>query len=295
MDLFPLWSDALGLEAQIRGIDLAIGAHREDVRSSIETLVNDPEARGALVTTHKVAVIEHAPDLFVQLDDWAHLCGEVSCIAKRSTGLHGWAMDPVTSWKAFVDIAGASYFAERPGAEVLCLGAGGSGTAFTSRLLTIDSPPARIHVTNRSPQRLSFLADIHRSIGSTVEVEYHRVRGPDDNDRVLESLPPGSVVANATGMGKDRPGSPISDTTNFPLDAVAWDFNYRGSLEFLHQARRQREQRRLQIADGWRYFLYGWTEHISEVFSLDLSSQQFDELAALSESFRPIDSDSMTS
>lgn len=288
MDLFPRWAERLELDAEIVGVDLPVGAERDEVREVITGLIADPNARGALVTTHKVAVGEHAGDLFAGFDDWARLCGEVSCIVKRQDGLHGGAKDPVTSWAAFVDIAGSDYFARHPGAEILCLGAGGSGTAFTSSLQTVDHPPARIHVTNRSPERLEFLGRVHAQLGSPVETLYHRVTGADDNDRVLESLPSGSLVANSTGMGKDRPGSPISDEARFPESGIVWDFNYRGSLEFLAQARSQQAQRTLQVEDGWRYFLYGWSEHIAEVFELPMDRDRFEELADAAEPLRPV-------
>ncbi|MEZ4678949.1 MAG: hypothetical protein R2932_32515 [Caldilineaceae bacterium] len=59
------------------------------------------------------------------------------------------------------------------------------------------------------------------------------------NDQLLDRMPPGSVVVNATGMGKDRPGSPITDAALFPSNAVAWELNYRGDLPFLQQAQKQ--------------------------------------------------------
>jgi shikimate dehydrogenase len=65
----------------------------------------------------------------------------------------------------------------------------------------------------------------------------------------------------------------------FPAESVAWDLNYRGELVFLHLARAQAE-RGVRAADGWRYFLHGWTEVIAEVFELDLTPERFDALAA---------------
>lgn len=287
MDLFPRWAQALDLDAEISGIDIPVGADPGRVREAVTRIVDDPAARGGLVTTHKVTVGERAGDLFVELDEWAKRCGEVSCIVKRDDGLHGSAKDPITSWKAFVDIAGDDYFARYPEAEILCLGAGGSGTAFTSTMLTIEKPPARIHVTNRSPERLEFLARVHAELDAGVEVLYHRVSGADDNDRALEALAPHSVVTNSTGMGKDRPGSPLSDGARFPDNGVAWDFNYRGSLEFLQQAKDQATSRRLVVEDGWRYFLYGWSEHIADVFGLTMTPGRFEELTAVAEELRP--------
>jgi len=78
------------------------------------------------------------------------------------------------------------------------------------------------------------------------------------------------LVINATGLGKDRPGSPLSDAAVFPQQGIAWDLNYRGELIFLAQARAQQAARHLHIEDGWVYFIHGWTQVIAEVFAIDI-------------------------
>ena len=75
-------------------------------------------------------------------------------------------------------------------------------------------------------------------------------------------------------MGKDRPGSPITDKAVFPLDGWAWELNYRGELDFMHQAMRQG----VRVEDGWTYFVHGWTQVIAQVFHLDLTPEVFAEL-----------------
>ena len=87
---------------------------------------------------------------------------------------------------------------------------------------------------------------------------------------MLAGLKPGSLIINATGLGKDAPGSPLTGAARFPEQAIAWDLNYRGDLIFLDQARAQRQQRGLQIEDGWTYFLHGWTQVIAEVFHIEI-------------------------
>jgi shikimate 5-dehydrogenase len=86
------------------------------------------------------------------------------------------------------------------------------------------------------------------------------------------------MVINATGMGKDRPGSPVTDEGLFPEGGLAWELNYRGRLDFLRQARGQAESRELTVEDGWVYFLHGWSQVIAEVFHLDLTPELFVEL-----------------
>jgi shikimate 5-dehydrogenase len=102
----------------------------------------------------------------------------------------------------------------------------------------------------------------------------------------MASLPPASVVINATGMGKDLPGSPITDAGVFPLHGIAWEFNYRGELDFLQQARAQEASRQLLVEDGWVYFLYGWTQVIAQVFHMTIDDELFDRLAAIAETIR---------
>jgi shikimate 5-dehydrogenase len=88
---------------------------------------------------------------------------------------------------------------------------------------------------------------------------------------------------NATGLGKDAPGSPITDAAVFPEDGIAWDFNYRGDLVFMDQARAQQTGRNLRIEDGWVYFIHGWTRVIAEVFHIDIptSGPEFDRLSRI--------------
>jgi shikimate 5-dehydrogenase len=99
----------------------------------------------------------------------------------------------------------------------------------------------------------------------------------------VAGLPDGSLVINATGLGKDAPGSPLSDAAVFPRKGIVWDLNYRGDLIFLDQARRQAADRELQVEDGWTYFLYGWTQVIAEVFDIAIpaSGPRFDEISAI--------------
>ena len=105
-------------------------------------------------------------------------------------------------------------------------------------------------------------------------------------DQLLRSLPPSSLVVNATGMGKDRPGSPVSDRVVFPERGVVWEFNYRGPLDFLHQARRRKDERSLHVEDGWRYFVHGWTQAVAEVFDVPMPAATVDELGRIATRLR---------
>jgi len=283
MKLFPRWSAALALDAEIEGRDLPIGGPAKLYRSVVEEIRDDDRIRGALVTTHKVDVYHHAADLFDYLDDNARLCREVSSISKLGRKLIGHAKDPITAGRSLERILAG----RPPPPHVLCLGAGGAGTAISVYLVRHPQPPRRLIVTDREKNRIDALRTICSEAGGGEAVETHVAATPTDNDELLGSLHDRALVVNATGMGKDTPGSPLSDDAPYPRDAVIWELNYRGDLDFLEQAARRRDERELELHDGWTYFLHGWSEVISEVFDTDIDGARFERLGGVAEEFRP--------
>jgi shikimate 5-dehydrogenase len=146
--------------------------------------------------------------------------------------------------------------------------------------------PARIIVSDRSPPRLEEVRRIHTELHSGVPTEYVLAPQASDNDAVLANLRPGSLVINATGLGKDAPGSPLTQGARFPERSIVWDLNYRGDLVFLTQARAQETSRSLQIEDGWTYFLHGWTQVIAAVFHIRIPAHgpEFQTLSEIARS-----------
>jgi shikimate 5-dehydrogenase len=276
MKVFPAWARELNLDAVIQGIDLPLNDTPEHYRQAVDFIKHDPHSLGALVTTHKLNLYKAARDLFDGVGHETELLDEVSSISKRGEQLWGHAMDPVTSGLSLDDIVPDGYWS-RTGADLLLLGAGGSSLALTlhlhNRAAAGGDVPSRIVVTNRREPRLREMRAVHERLGFTLPIEYHLAPEPEDNDARLRSLAPGSVVVNATGLGKDRPGSPLTDHGVFPEHGIAWDFNYRGDLLFLDQARAQQTDRDLSVADGWLYFIHGWTRVIAEVFHIDIPTQ----------------------
>jgi shikimate dehydrogenase len=275
--IFPRWREALGLPADVElvGLDLPVGAPEERFRAAVTRLKEDPSVVGALVTTHKIDVVRAAGDLFDELDEHARRLGEVSCIARRDGRMLGWAKDPIAAARTLDAVTPAGYFGA--GGQVLCLGAGGAGSVIAELLRGTSPPPERIVVTDRSPERVRRLGGVDAVV----------VEDPAEHDRLLASLPPRSLVVNATGMGKDLPGSPITDAARFPERTAVWELNYRGELAFLRQARAQQAERRLHVEDGWRYFIHGWAAIIEEVFERPISGDEIDRLAEIAAFARP--------
>jgi shikimate 5-dehydrogenase len=276
MKVFPAWAREFGLaDAVIRGVDFPLHAPPAEYRAAVEFLKHDPLSLGALVTTHKIDLYNACRDQFDEIDSHARFMGETSCLSKRDGKLACHAKDPISSGLALEGLLPERHF-ERTGGEVLSMGAGGSTIALTWHLAQKRrgaDRPTRIVVSNRSLARLEQLRRIHRELNAGVPFEYALTLRPEDNDALLATLRPGSLVVNATGLGKDAPGSPLTNAARFPESAIAWDLNYRGNLVFLDQARAQAAERRLQIEDGWTYFLHGWTQVIAEVFHVEIPTQ----------------------
>ncbi len=283
MRIFPRWADLLGIgDCALVGIDLPLRAPAAAYRRVVDFLATDPLSLGALVTTHKLDLYAACRDRLEVGDDFAAFMQEASCLVKRDGRLVCHAKDPIPAGLALRGLLPDGYWAGGD-AAALVLGAGGAGTALAWHLLDpAHGPdrPARLVVTDRRRERLAAVAALRGRAGAGVDLATPHTAGAAGNDAALDRLRPGSLVVNATGLGKDRPGSPLTGAVSFPDQAVAWDLNYRGDLVFLDQAR-ARPERRVRAEDGWTYFLHGWTQHIAEVFSLRPATlaDRFDELA----------------
>ena len=287
--VFPLWMQVIGRpEVVLEGVDLKIHDDPQVYRAITAQIKEDPLSVGALVTTHKVDLYEAAKDLFDFTDPYAQICGEVSSISKRDGKLEGHAKDPISSGATLDGLLGKGYFGRTAG-EVLIFGAGGSAAATLLHLMLKKDAadrPAKVTIVNRSPKRLELVREMAEKQGCTIAVEYICNQDPLKNDAIMAALPDYSVVINATGMGKDTPGSPVSNNSLFPRHGIAWEFNYRGELDFLHQALAQAETRNLKVEDGWLYFVYGWTQVVAQVLHFDLTPELFSRLEAAAASVR---------
>jgi shikimate 5-dehydrogenase len=263
--IFPEWARLAGVEsAELTGIDVPLGASSECYRGAVARIRDDPEAVGALVTSHKVGIWEHARGFFTDFDDDARLLGEVSCIVRREARLTGLAIDTLTAGLALRSAAPKWPLKD----DVLIFGAGGAALALAVHLERHHSP-ASLTLTDSSEQRV-------QKVRGLTHARVVRVAGVAENDDLLGLMPPGSLIVNATGMGKDVPGSPLTGHVRFPGNSIAWDFNYRGDLTFLEQARAQG----VRAVNGWDYFLHGWTQILARIYGFSLTPDLFERMRA---------------
>ena len=146
---------------------------------------------------------------------------------------------------------------------MLCLGAGGAATALLLALhLGIGDdgaaiparpgPPGHVTFADTDPAALHALRSVAGRAGiDPARLSFVHVRGASDGDRLAARLPAPALVINATGLGKDQPGSPLTPAAPLSPATLAWDLNYRGSLTFLRQA----AARGAAVVDGWDYFI----------------------------------------
>lgn len=286
MTVFPKWAKALNIDACIKGIDFAPHSPAEEYREAVDFIKNDPLSLGALVTTHKIDLYNACKDQFDYLDPYAVKLEEISSISKRNGKLCGHAKDPISSGLALENFIPDNYWADYDG-DVFLIGAGGSSLAMSlyfSQKEPDANIPRRIILANRSTARLDTAKEILKDLNPKINFEFVHNPTPEDNDKTLASLKPRSLIVNATGLGKDAPGSPLTSNCGFPADSLVWEINYRGDLLFMEQAKKQAETKNLHVEDGWVYFIHGWTQVISEVFDIDINDELIEKLSVIAKS-----------
>jgi len=275
-------------DLKIYPYDLKIHDKNENYRKAVAQVKYDKNCYGALVTTHKIDLYAAAKDMFDYLDYYAQLLSELSCISKKDSRLEGYAKDPISAGSSFDNFIKKGYFS-KTGGHVLLLGAGGSSFAIILHLINkkdkVDRPE-KIIVINRSQPRLTHLKEILNKLETDIEIKSICNSDPERNDEIIGKLPEYSIIINATGMGKDTPGSPVTDNCLFPKNSYVWELNYRGKLDFMHHAEKQIQSRKVKVEDGWIYFINGWTQVIFQSLHMKISTDIFDKFKNIANSIR---------
>lgn len=284
MNVFPLWAKELGLEnAVIKGIDLPIHGDTKVYREAVAFIKEDPFSLGALVTTHKLDLFNACKDMFDYIDPYAEKLGEVSSLSKRDGKFCAHAKDPISSGLSLEHFVPDNFWKNHDG-DVLLMGAGGSSLAMSMYLTKEefgDNVPAHIILANRSQPRLTHAAEVLAGLNAKTKFSFICKPTPQGNDELVAGLKPYSLVVNATGLGKDAPGSPTTNAVCYPPHTLVWEINYRGELLFKQQAEAQAQEKSLHVEDGWVYFLYGWTQVISEVFHVPIDDIVLEKLSKI--------------
>lgn len=261
--LFAPWADCLGHDMRLVTHDLPLRSSARDYRAFVESIRNrgGREVCGALVTSHKAAVYDSARDLFDRVSMPSERLGEIGMIYWDGDSLVGDANDAISTVEASRSFLVPSPAWSAGSRDALILGGGGAGLALASTLAgDLDIDCSRVVITEKDDSRAASIRGLIERWGVGVPIDVVNVHG--HCDEIVAGMGDGCLIANATGLGKDAPGSPVTESVIFPQQAHLWEFNYRfvdqPMLNFMEVGMRKQSERELTIRDGWEYFVWGW-------------------------------------
>jgi shikimate dehydrogenase len=274
--VFDRWSDCLGSRLVLRSMDLPLKSNPGAYRSFVADIRNGRnDLRGAVITSHKVGVYEAASQLLDVITPTASRLGEVGMIYWREGRLVGDASDPFAILKVARRLLTASESWKNGPRAAIILGGGGAGVALADSLIhEKDLGCTRVTIAEIDSERVLTLRSQISSWSPPFPVQVQLVKHSSDD--LVSGAGSGSLIANASGLGKDRPGSPISEFAVFPHGAIAWEFNYRFIAQvqptFWDISLRQAQSQTLTLEDGWDYFVWNWLEMLSNIVGLSPDS-----------------------
>ena len=283
---FPAWAKALDWSAELRTINIPQHSACEKYVQFVRRLREEESSAGAQVTSHKLRLYDCLSKELDSIDADADSLGEIGAIATFGGKMVGFSPDMPALACILPEIFDNSNW-QHGSREVVILGAGGAGRAVAlASAQCVASVVSRITLTElvdavsaEAARRLKMLFRNQRSLKLTI-------RDVHENDELVHESGPGSLIVNATGMGKDVDGSPVTGDVLFPQGSIVWDLNYRGKLEFLNLARSQRKSQDLTVLDGWDYFVRNWFACLTRLAHIPQSDEQFRRFIEASIPFR---------
>jgi shikimate 5-dehydrogenase len=289
--VFDRWADVLGRPWTLRGVDLRADSPPEAYFRLIEVMRDNPAVHGAVVTAHKLRLYRACESALTRRDRLVDLTHEINTLTTVDGAVTGDARDAVSLTHVLPTVLRRGTGGRFDDLNVLCLGAGGAATALLLALhldTTTGRPrgdlSAHTTFTDIDPDALDALRGVAQRAGiDPARLAYVHVRDRTDNDALVASRRRPTLMINATGLGKDTPGSPITGDAPMRPDMVAWDFNYRGDLTFLQQARAAGAV----AVDGWDYFVAGWAGGLTAIAGIPFTSDLLTQLSRAAAEHRP--------
>jgi shikimate 5-dehydrogenase len=286
--VFPAWMDLLGVDADLKTVDVPAGSPAEPYRNFLTQVRDEPTALGAVITAHKTAIFQHGQDLFAQTDPDSQRFEEISVISRVPGGLRGTVIEHHSIATTLAQMGGGTPFTG-PDRDVVVFGAGGTAVSLIATLTAESWPdehrPRKLHLVDVSADRLQHAHDLATTGAKPLCVNVLHTQG-DTSLSYLGDLPPHTLIVNATGLGKDKPGAPFTLPAPWPEGAHVWDLNYRGDLLMLDEARRVAAERHLDPQDGWLLFINGWAESLSRIVGRPIDDDERAEMNRLAQQVR---------
>jgi shikimate dehydrogenase len=276
--------ELLGQLLELETVDIPANSSAAVYQSLVMRLGADPTVCGAVITAHKRAVYDHAVDLLAGADPLAHALGEISVLYRRDGELYATVIDSASINATLLQMGGDDPVTTDQ-ADTVVYGAGGTAIALIACLAADRWPawarPRLLHLVDTSAARLGHAGEIASRQRLPLPLCLYHSSG-EASLADLGPLPDRSLIVNATGLGKDRPGSPVRLPAPWPSGAHVWDLNYRGRLLMLEDARAAAAQRRLTVHNGWLLFINGWAEALAAILGQPIQDEKrrtMDQLA----------------
>ena len=263
--VYSRWACALGLPPILRTVSLPVGTAASAYRECVAGLSNDQNVLGVVITSHKTAIVDTAHDLIGGFTELAGRLREAGVLVRRQGALTADAPDVASSRRAVGILLSDARWAAGDG-DVIIFGAGGAGRAL-AYALSRDATALGVRSITLADCVIGKAAAVANACASArLQIPVRAVDStPRQNGTLLARSAAGTLIVNATGLGKDAPGSPVDDSVAFPSRAIVWDFNYRGERRFLRHARTSYAHRDLRVEDGRNYFVAAWTEALARI------------------------------
>lgn len=250
------WTALAAVEVDFKPVDLQQGLGWEPYVDLLASFRADAGFLGAQVTSHKTMLYE----VRAHLDEITPLAGvsrEIGAVIRRGRDLVGMSSDMVALQEELPDAIQANPAMEPGVFTTLILGGGGAATAMACSLLQARLA-RRVIISEVDAHRRVQLLDWASSLEYMEGVV--RIVTESEVPAVLSRLDEGSLIVNATGMGKDSLGTPIPPDTPIPDHCTLWDLNYRGELGFLRKDKVLYNGSPAQpvTRDGLSYFVRNW-------------------------------------
>jgi len=282
--VFEHWLAILNKNIELIGVNLELNCDPKEYQLVLDRIERNPFVLGALVTTHKVRIFNHCKEYFNNLPKTCHDFKEIGCIYKEGPNLQGEVTDLYSvkdALKALLENKVNDFKS-----DIYLLGCGGAGLALAYVILSNEIPNyKRLIISETDPNRCLEIEAILEKYNQSKKLQIINTH-KQSSESIVSGLEEGSLIVNATGLGKDKKGSPIQENTKYPSSSILWDFNYRGELEFLTNNLKLKDKYNLQIEDGWIYFINGWSQVLKRVTGSHDIFKHFNEFKSIADSKR---------
>lgn len=198
--VFSSWVEIIGVNANLIGLDLALDSSVDIYRSVVNSIKSNDMILGSLVTSHKTNIYQYCNGLFDIITPGSEYLKEIGVIYKDGKQLACDATDPDAQMQVLKRLIPYGHWGKSK-AQALILGAGGAGLALAYSLLNSKEQPTKIIITEINSDRIYQTKQVLKRYIDDGLVEVVNVK-EISADTLLSRLPRGSLVANATGMGK---------------------------------------------------------------------------------------------